>query len=501
MIRKSLISWSLVFLACLFASCEGESLFTHNGKEEADSLSLNNSYVNKWIYNGMSLAYYWSDKMIEPEDYTQSPISFFNDLLYRYHPTTAPDGDRFSFIRSDYANLLNTFSGLRSREIGFDYQLYLRSENDKAIVGQVTYVKPNTPAVDAGVQRGWWFDQIGGIALNTDNYTDLLKNLPAEITLRFLNRAPQQTPENFEAYLNAMHVDTLTFAVLEKYAENPNYLDTVYQIGNKKIAYFLYNFFAFGPEDKSDRFLLETNEIFGRFKALDVDELVLDLRYNSGGYVMMSTYLSSMILPALSRDKVFCYFRYNDYLQAFYNKQYGEDYFLMHFKENFFPAGSSLAVLLNNLNLERLIVLTGEYTASASEQLINGLKAYMPVILIGKTTYGKNVSSLSIYEQNNPKNRWGMQPIVAKVFNSLGESDYTTGFEPDIELTELSVYDQSALGDTSELLLNAAISLILDRSVATRRSARKEIQTPVFISDETKIKGSLLPAEPDLNER
>ncbi|MBP7011918.1 MAG: hypothetical protein KBB20_07445, partial [Bacteroidales bacterium] len=73
MIRKSLIGWSLVFLACLFASCEGESLFTHNGKEEADSLSLNNSYVNKWIYNGMSLAYYWSDKMIEPEDYTQSP--------------------------------------------------------------------------------------------------------------------------------------------------------------------------------------------------------------------------------------------------------------------------------------------------------------------------------------------------------------------------------------------------------------------------------------------
>jgi C-terminal processing protease CtpA/Prc len=173
----------------------------------------------------------------------------------------------------------------------------------------------------------------------------------------------------------------------------------------------------------------------------------------------------------------------------------------MHFKENFFPTGSSLAVLLNNLNLGRLIVLTGEYTASASEQLINGLKAYMPVILIGKTTYGKNVSSLSIYEQNNPKNRWGMQPIVAKVFNSLGESDYTTGFEPDIELTELSVYDQSALGDTSELLLNAAISLILNRSVATRRSARKEIQTPVFIPDETKIKGSLLPAEPDLNER
>jgi len=173
----------------------------------------------------------------------------------------------------------------------------------------------------------------------------------------------------------------------------------------------------------------------------------------------------------------------------------------MHFEEEFLAAGSVRATLLNNLNLERLIVLTGEYTASASEQLINGLRAYMPVILIGKTTYGKNVSSLSIYEENDPKNRWGIQPIVAKVFNSLGESDYTAGFAPDIELTELSVYDQSALGDTSELLLNAAISLIFDRNTAALRSAQTEVRTPIFLPDETKIRGSLLPAELDLNER
>jgi len=503
MIRNLLISWPLVFLACLFASCEGESWSTNvdDESEETDSLSLNNRYVNKWIYDGMSLAYYWSDKMIEPEDYNQSPLSFFDALLYRYHPSTAPDGDRFSFIRSDYVNLLNTFSGLHSREIGFDYQLYLRSENDKAIVGQVTYVKPNTPAQDAGVQRGWWFDQIGGVALNTDNYIDILKNLPAEVSLRFLYRPPRQFPENFDAYLNAMYKDTLTFAVLDNYAENPNFLDTVYRIGNKKIAYFVYNFFAFDSGDKSDRFLVEMNESFGRFKTLDVDELVLDLRYNSGGYVMMSTYLSSMILPELSPDKVFCYFRYNDYLQSLYDRQYGKDYLLMNFEEKFFPTGSGQAVMINNLNLKRLIVLTGEYTASASEQLINGLRVYMPVILIGKTTYGKNVSSLSIYEQNNPKNRWGIQPIVAKVFNSLGESDYTAGFKPDIELTELSIYDQSALGDTSELLLNAAISLIFDRNDAALRSARKEVQSSLFIRDETKIRGSLLPAQSGLNER
>jgi len=253
----------------------------------------------------MSLVYYWKNKMTEPEDYTQSPASFFDALLYHYHPSTAADGDRYSFIQSDYVNLLNTFSGLRSQEIGFDFQLYLRSETDMAIVGQVTYVKPGTPALNAGVQRGWWFDQVGGITLNTDNYMDLLNNLPAEVNLRFLSRAPQQIPGSFEAYLDAMNKDTLTFAVLENYAENPNYLDTVYQIGNKKIGYFMCNFFAFDSGDNSDRFLVEMNESFGRFKAGDVNELVLDLRYNSGGYVMMSAYLSSMILPALSRDKYF----------------------------------------------------------------------------------------------------------------------------------------------------------------------------------------------------
>lgn len=491
--KYSLLHWSLVLVALLFASCEGENRFSRDGREETDSLKLNNKYVNEWIYERMSLVYYWNDKMNVSEDYSLSPSSFFDALLYHYHPSTAPDGDRFSFIQSNYVNLLNNLSGLSSKEIGFDYQLYLRSETDMTIVGQVTYVKPNTPALQAGVQRGWWFDQLEGRTLNTENYLNLLNNLPAEVNLRFLSRAPQQIPESFDAYLEAMQKDTLSFAVLDNYAENPNYLDTIYRIGDKKIAYYMCNFFAYDSGDNSDQFLLEMNSLFGRFKAEGVSELVLDLRYNSGGYILMSTYLSSMILPDLSRDKVFCYFRYNEYLQAVYDRQYGEDYLLMHFEEEFKPGGASRAISLNNLNLERLIVLTGEYTASASEQLINGLRPYIPVILIGKTTYGKNVSSLSIYEENDPNNRWGIQPIVAKVFNSLGESDYTAGFEPDIELTELSVYDQSALGDTSELLLNAAISLILDKNTVALRKSQFDVKIPILIKDETKIRGSLLP--------
>ena len=99
----------------------------------------------------------------------------------------------------------------------------------------------------------------------------------------------------------------------------------------------------------------------------------------------------------------------------------------------------------------------------------------MDVILIGETTYGKNVGSISIYEENDPKNKWGMQPIVVKYFNSKGESDFTAGFTPNYEIDEfadLFLYD---FGNTNDPLLGKAISLITGQTLSTRASA---ISTP-----------------------
>jgi len=121
-----------------------------------------------------------------------------------------------------------------------------------------------------------------------------------------------------------------------------------------------------------------------------------------------------------------------------------------------------------SLNLPRLYVLTSWSTASASELVINGLKPYMDVILIGETTYGKNVGSISIYEENDPGNKWGMQPIVVKYFNSMGKSEYTAGFKPNHEVNEfadLFLYD---FGDTNDPLLGNAISLITGATRTTR---------------------------------
>ena len=70
--------------------------------------------------------------------------------------------------------------------------------------------------------------------------------------------------------------------------------------------------------------------------------------------------------------------------------------------------------------------------------IINGLKAFIPVKVIGTTTYGKNVGSITLYDSPssdytkestaNASHLNAMQPIVFQIFNKLGQSDYTQGF-------------------------------------------------------------------------
>jgi carboxyl-terminal processing protease len=83
----------------------------------------------------------------------------------------------------------------------------------------------------------------------------------------------------------------------------------------------------------------------------------------------------------------------------------------------------------------------------------------MDIFLIGDKTSGKNVGSIAIEDEKNPSNKYGLLPIVSQSFNSLDQSDYSTGFVPNITLKE-STERLQPLGDTNELLLRTAISQI-----------------------------------------
>ncbi|MFM7851365.1 MAG: S41 family peptidase, partial [Flammeovirgaceae bacterium] len=159
-----------------------------------------------------------------------------------------------------------------------------------------------------------------------------------------------------------------------------------------------------------------------------ITDLVVDLRFNSGGAEAATVNLASLIGKGVDNTKVFAKRQYNANLtqQILNDPNYGAAFLSTKFVNKTQNIG-------NMLRNGRVYILTGPRTASASELLINGLKPYMDVYLIGSTTYGKNVGSISIYEQNDPKNTWGMQPIVVKSFNSLDQSNYSNGFTPNIK--------------------------------------------------------------------
>ena len=83
----------------------------------------------------------------------------------------------------------------------------------------------------------------------------------------------------------------------------------------------------------------------------------------------------------------------------------------------------------------------------------------MDVFLIGDTTYGKNVGSIAIEDEDNPDNNYGLLPIVTQSFNSLDQSEYSNGFAPNIEVNE-NTEVLVELGDINEIMLRTAIENI-----------------------------------------
>lgn len=417
----------------IFSSCSSDD----DGITKPDPKSP--TYVNDWIYEQMGMYYLWNETLPANPDKSLSPDKFFDTLLNK--------SDRFSWIQDNYLDLMSSLSGVSSGDIGFEYVGYLISEGSDLVVGQIAYVKPNTPAQSAGLKRGDLFTKVDGVALTTTNWRTLLsgQNSTAQITFvdsEFVNQTNK------------------TIGKISKYAENPVYMDSTYTVGNKKIGYLVYNFFANDNGSGDRQYDLQLNKVFAGFKSKGITDLVLDLRYNSGGSMLSGVILSSLIVPDLSTDKVFSSVQFNSLYQAAYLKKYGAGSLTDKFMDKIEVNKTKQEKLNNPGTIKSLYVLTSGWTASASEMLINGLKPYMNVYLIGTTTVGKNVGSYTIYdEENKTTNKWGMQPIVLKYFNSNGTSDFEKGFIPDEELNDNNIH-KSALGDLQEVMLQTAIQKI-----------------------------------------
>lgn len=429
--KKTLLYFLVTFAFFSITSCE-----------DADDNPIPSAItVKDFVWKGMNLYYLWqadSPNLADDRFATQTEL---NNFLKPFETPTALFNDlridnsidRFSTIYSDYSVLEGVLSGT-TKNNGMDFGLKYTDATNTTVVGWVRYVIPNSDASAKNIQRGDLFYAIDGITLTNENYRTLFAN--DTYTVNFADFTNGTLVPNGEAV-------SLTKTNL---AENPILLNTVLTEGTHNIGYLMYN--GFYPAYDN-----QLNTVFGNFKSQNVTDLVLDLRYNSGGSVATATKLASMITGQFT-GQLFAKQQWNAKAQLYF-EQNNPNTLL-----NKFVGG------LNSLNLNKVYILTSKSSASASELVINCLKPYINVVQIGDITTGKNVGSITLYDSPtfgknnvNPTHKYAMQPIVLKIVNKDNFGDYTAGILPNYPLIE-TVTNLGMLGNSNEPLLSVAISQI-----------------------------------------
>ncbi|GGZ26598.1 peptidase S41 [Echinicola pacifica] len=453
--KKNFISfsrWALIVAigSLLTFSCKDDDTTEPSTPDDGDTEEPDpNIAVNEWIQDVMEQVYYWSASMGTPLALESDPNDYFNELLVAE--------DRFSVIYPNYDELVALLSGVQ-KEAGYDFGLVRASAESEQVVAVITYVKKNSPAESAGLRRNDRIYEVNGTELSTTNYSSVFGNTDVAHSLTI-------SRYNAETGAFAFLAEPVSVDVVEL-TENPVFLDSVYTIGDKKIGYIVYNFFAPGAPVSSDYEVVygaydaQLDEIFGDFISKGVNEMILDLRYNGGGYTSSAVHLASSLGKGISSSDVFYTNEYNDLLQGYFTQNNGPDFFT----NNFVDKPNNIGAHLSSGNL---FVIATRQSASSSELVINGLKPYMNIIHIGSTTYGKNVGSTTFQDTENEDNHYGLLPIIFKTFNKNNESEYSLGFDPDVSVSE---YDNNVflypLGDSREVLLNVALDYIVNGEIS-----------------------------------
>lgn len=370
--------------------------------------SANDRKIIDYIDQRLSQEYYWLDEVEEKQSRFNRNLKWENylDASLAMLTTNSDDGyingkgQRvfYSYIRKSNSTTRATVEGFG---IGLHYTIAVIDSENQHYGFVVEKVYPDSPAERAGVLRGDVITMIGNSYINPSNYAT-----------RF-NSIEQNTASSLELKLRRQSDNTTHDVELTKasYSETPVIYSDVIEVDNQKIGYLAYTSFV-GEYDE------ELLNAIREIKAQGATDLVLDLRCNSGGSVLSAVKLCSALLPIDYEGMVLCHLERNK-RNTVVQKQ--ADYLV----EN---SGQIL-------RLERLYVICSDYTASASELVVMGLRGLdFPVMLIGSQTEGKNCG-MDVTTRTISNTTVEFAPITFMCFNAKGNGDWGEGIVPDIDLT------------------------------------------------------------------
>jgi C-terminal processing protease CtpA/Prc len=409
-----------VLLGCCLlwlSSCQKE-LKPYDGSGTDTSTASQSDRLKDSVYLYSKEVYLWHEVIPPYNQFNPRGYSGATDLA---SAQAVMDGiralqplDRYSFVTTiEESNGLQTGA---SGDFGFMVKPASldRAEPYDSVYWFVEYVYNQSSAGKAGVQRGWYVSKINNTSLAYDQPSvDLLNNVFYGNTTAASFEFTKQDGSTVTYNLNT--TDYVANSVLYSNVITSN-------SGSNKIGYLVFNQFFGAPSRQ------ELVNAFTQFESAGINDLIVDLRYNHGGSTATQDTLADLIAPLSANNQKMYTYIYNDSLQA-------GNFPLLRRKPDFAGYPNTIFQQSNNteyfqkaggISLPRVFFIVGNETASASELLINNLRPYMSVKLVGDTTYGKPVGFFPIEIFN-----LAIYPISFKTVNSAGSADYYSGFAPD----------------------------------------------------------------------
>ena len=278
-------------------------LFVFACKDDIDDSVLvtttENLEIEDFIYKVMNYWYLWQEDVPNLADNTFTNDKEYTAFLQSFNSPEALyqglqfSADKFSYITNDYVAFLESQKGIALGN-GMVFGLVRLSEGNSEIFGYVRYVLPDSDAKTKGIKRGDIFSHVNGVKLTDTNYLGLLfSNAPIyTIGLATISNSQITTTGESVALNNSQQT------------EQSVHIAKVIEYDGKKVGYLMYNGFIEPQEDN-------LREAFTTFSAAQIDELVVDLRYNSGGRVS-TTQLMAGLIAGEHGDKVFGRLIYNE---------------------------------------------------------------------------------------------------------------------------------------------------------------------------------------------